>query len=70
MKYFLVINNPQYYPSCGTSNWYDCYETIEEAEEVVLELEKKNPDGSQHIVDLRKWIGEEKKENHWMSSNC
>lgn len=62
-KPYLLIAGDCYYPSSGTGDWIDCYETVEEARE---EIEYNNHRINTYkirgrmfewydIVDLREW---------------
>jgi len=51
---YLLIAGYTYYPSSGTGNWIDCYETEEVARE---NWEKISDRYDWHkIVDLRDWM--------------
>jgi len=71
MKPYLLIAGHKYYPDRADGDWVGCYETREEAEEMMkYNLGKVNPwQVAQHprygknysvdwyeIIDLRKWI--------------
>lgn len=36
MKHYLLIAGDQYYPSAGTGDWIDTFETFEEAKSMVI----------------------------------
>ena len=39
MKKWLLICSAQYYPSAGTGDWIGTFETLEEAESMILNLD-------------------------------
>jgi hypothetical protein len=53
MKHYLLIAGDNLYPSAYTDDWVGCYETKEEAEEV---LYNKYDYDWYEIVDLREWM--------------
>lgn len=56
MKPYLVIVNDCYYPSSGTRDWRETYETLEEAENVADGIRLVKPDYSVYVVNLLDWI--------------
>ena len=56
-KPFLLTAGDHYYPSSGTGDWIECYETIKEAEEKWEEISKQKYRYDWYeIVDLRDWM--------------
>ena len=64
MKPYLLIAGDCYYPSSGTGDWIDCYETVEEAREEIENIDYHNNSVYKirgrmfewyDIVDLREW---------------
>ena len=56
MKPYLVIRNECYYPSSGTRDWVETFETLEEAENLVKGIELADPTVSVYVVNLLDWI--------------
>jgi hypothetical protein len=56
MKPYLLIVNDQYYPSHGTGDWRNTYETEDEAHSQGDLLTKDDEQKSFTVVDLRSWL--------------
>ena len=59
MKTYLLIAGYNYYPDRGTGDWIACYNTKEEATEVMNAMKNADDDYCAdwyEIIDLKKWM--------------